>query len=120
MWSAAAACRATGFEVLAGPEAPDTSGQVRASETAVTISVARRTGRVYRFISIKQFERRGGTSGTPAGVVEAADRSLDRPVAISGGSCMRRVSLVFLFSCFAVVVLAGAGVSSAAPAKTTI
>jgi quinohemoprotein ethanol dehydrogenase len=33
---------------------------------------------------------------------------------------MRRVSLVFLFSCFAVVVLAGAGVSSAASAKTTI
>jgi quinohemoprotein ethanol dehydrogenase len=33
---------------------------------------------------------------------------------------MRRVSLVVLFSCFAIVVLAGAGASSAAPAKSTI
>src|SRR4051812_47944937 len=106
MWSAAAACRATGFEVLAGPEAPDTSGQVRASETAVTISVARRTGRVYRFISIKQFERRGGTSGTPAGVVEAADRSLDRP------SCyLRRELHAPGFAGFFVLVLCSCRIS---------
>src|SRR5436190_15671781 len=120
MWSAAGARRTAGFPVLAGREAPDTSGQVRASETAATKRIARRTGRVYRFISIKQSDRRGESEGPRWCCCKQPTAVFIDPVAISGGSCMRRVSLVFLFSCFAVVVLAGAGVSSAAPVKSTI